>query len=167
LPATYTRWVPVCPVFCGGNYLYLDRKPNNFHELHALILNEAPTPIREMAPHVSRSLAARVNTALTRDPMQRYASATELDADLGRLAAPDRDWQPTAPHQGHERCWESVGSATPNIRVCVISSPGVKRVDVEVARLTTNNRIRRLCRTGVSRSALGEILRSVFESLGN
>jgi serine/threonine-protein kinase len=50
-------------------------------------VNEQPQPLRERNPDVSPALEAVVMRALAKDPDQRYQTAEELRADLGRVLA--------------------------------------------------------------------------------
>jgi serine/threonine-protein kinase len=56
-------------------------------EVLALVLNEAPTPLREIAPHLPRGILEVVDKCLTRDRDQRYQSAGELARALAPFAA--------------------------------------------------------------------------------
>ncbi|HVV58699.1 MAG TPA: Stk1 family PASTA domain-containing Ser/Thr kinase, partial [Gaiellaceae bacterium] len=49
-------------------------------------LSQIPEPPSELRPEVPHDLDAVVMRALAKDPDQRYASAEEMDADLGRVA---------------------------------------------------------------------------------
>ena len=122
----------------------------------------APTRIRELAPHVSRNLAATVEKALAPDPANRHASMTVFDTSLSSSRESQRVWRETIPHDGHLSCWESKDSVT----VCKSSGTTSARVDLETRRSSTGNRIRTNCsyddyeRTSASR------LRHIFDDLG-
>ena len=49
------------------------------------VLNEAPTPVRQIRPEVSRDLEAICLKCLRKLPAERYASAAELADDLRTL----------------------------------------------------------------------------------
>lgn len=76
--------------------------------------------LRDLAPHVSQTLALRVRKGMHPDPSKRYPSANEFDAALALPASPRR-FAPQQPHQGHERCWTIAGKGAP-VSVCL--TPG-------------------------------------------
>jgi hypothetical protein len=54
---------------------------------------------------VADSWATRVALAMTTNPADRYQTAREMHAALGRGKLVPRAWQRIAPHDGHDRCW--------------------------------------------------------------
>lgn len=151
----------------AGCLPYVDQQPVDEAAFRHLVATSLPTPLRDIAPHVGRSLAARLERALDHDPAARYQSATELDADLGQLPTASRHWRRSTVHTGHSMCWESADRPRPNIRICVVPAVAVGRFSVEVAHLVTNRRILRLCRSDVRSKFLLGALRTTFEKLGN
>ena len=59
-------------------------------ELHAAILHQSPTPLRELNPGVSAKLDEVVNRALEKDRQLRYQSASEIRAELESLTSETR-----------------------------------------------------------------------------
>ena len=56
-------------------------------ELHAAILEQSPTPLRELNLGVSAKLEKVVNRALEKDRQLRYQSASEMRAELESLTS--------------------------------------------------------------------------------
>lgn len=75
---------PACDIYSTGATLYQmlsgapPFKAATFSAALSAVLNSAPVPIRELAPHVPTELAAVVHRALDREPAQRFASASEM-----------------------------------------------------------------------------------------
>jgi serine/threonine-protein kinase len=113
----------------------------------ALTIGRYPD-VRDVAPHVPLALALRVRQAMALDPADRFASAEEMHASLGRLAPMDRSWVRIATHAGHTECWEGVGvGGTPSLKTCVIPTAG-GQFSVETRRMTaTAPRVASLCTT--------------------
>ena len=59
-------------------------------EVLAKLVRREPVPIEQREPDTPPELAAIVRTAMARDPRERYASATELAADLERFRTGQR-----------------------------------------------------------------------------
>ncbi|MEY2474052.1 MAG: hypothetical protein QOK28_3381 [Actinomycetota bacterium] len=148
-----------------GFYPYNDHAPPGTPALQALVAAGPPTPLRDLAPHVSLGLAGRVDRALARNAADRYPSAAAFEAELGHLAAPARLWRRVVSHPGHDRCWESAGPA--GLRVCATQIAGTNRFSVETARLVSGLRIIANCKPGVTTAALPGTLRAIFQRLGN
>lgn len=148
----------------AGTYPYLDEPRPTFDDLNNAVQSEPPTALRDLAQHVNRGFAAVVERAMEKAPGDRYASAAELDAALGRLRYPDRLWQPLEPHDGHQRCWETRDTGPTGVAVCVI--PSGRGGETLVRNVPSGRRILRLC-DRVPRSRLNAKLRGIFEDLGN
>lgn len=149
-----------------GFYPYVDRHPADLSAFVNFVAAGPPTPVRDLAPHISLGLGARIDKAMARDSNHRYTSASDLDAALGHLPAPARHWHRIPSEPGHLRCWNSLGGATP-VRVCTIAQSGTIRVTIEAARITSGYRILDCCRSDVTRVALPGALRATFQRLGN
>ena len=123
----------------------------------------APTRIRDIAPHVSRGVAASIEKALALDPAERHASMTAFDSSLSAQAAPKRVWRETIPGDGHLNCWES---REPNsLRVSKKLGESSARMDLETTR-SSGRRILRNCSKGLYGRDVPGRLRSVFNDLG-
>ncbi len=122
-----------------------------------------PTRIRDLAPHVSRGVAASIEKALALDPAHRHASMTAFDSSLSAQAVPRRIWREKIPDDGHLNCWES---KEPNsLRVCRKPGESSARVDLETTR-SSGRRIKKNCSAGhYKRTAAGR-LKSIFDDLG-
>lgn len=143
-----------------GKYPYTSTDPA---QLRKDILQGRKAPLRDAAPHVGRGLAQRVAKAMSHNPGDRYASATEMHAALGSLPRRSGAWQRITPHVGHNQCWENEGTSTP-LQVCVLGSQ--RPYDVEVRRRTgSQSRLRRHCATCPNNRALLVHLRRTFEAL--
>lgn len=159
-----------CCLYCllTGWYPYTDLNPTDVGALRVLVAAGPPTPVRDLAPHVTRGLATRVDRALAQSPSDRQDSAAQLDSTLGELPPAARHWRRAATHVGHALCWESVPPPRDAIRVCVLPSQSrASRLDIDVARISSGNRIRSRCKAGVTTAALPGALRATFEGLGN
>ncbi len=149
-----------------GYYPYLDADPADLAEFTQLVRTSYPTPLRDLAPQVGRSLAKCVETSLSREPTDRFRSAADFDAALGAMKAPQRDWFVTSPHAGHRRCWSSAPTGGA-VKVCVVATSTYARSDIEVTRASSGRRMRPLCRSGLTNAALAGALRRTFERLEN
>ena len=78
------RAKPSCDLYAAGVCLYnmisdhLPYEGRQLAEQISLILNKPPTPLVQYVPEVSPGLVSIVETALSRDPEQRFASAKEM-----------------------------------------------------------------------------------------
>lgn len=61
--------------------------------------------VRDVAPHVSTALAKVVRKATAIRPADRFQSAAEFDAALGRLPTLTHEFSRGDAHPGHARCW--------------------------------------------------------------
>lgn len=119
-----------------------------------------PRPVRHLAPHVPRVLSDRVRRALAVERANRYASAGQMTADLGRIRLRHR-WSEGQPHAGHRRCWRD------NLRglevCCFDQAAGIA---IEARRQSaTAPRIRPACRYGLAERQLAVELTRVFDAL--
>lgn len=126
--------------------------------------------IRDVAPHVSRTLATVVRTALSIDPDVRYQSASEFALALSRVRAPKRSVRRVAPHDPAGQCWEVspvAGSGT-TIHVCSSPAAGVvpsTPVTIEVRRVGST-RVKKHCQTTTIRKAPVR-LRAIFDDIAH
>ncbi|MBL0220175.1 MAG: protein kinase [Myxococcales bacterium] len=106
----------------------------------ASVVSEAPTPIRELVPAVPPDLATIIETAMARDPGQRYATAGELAAELKRF----QHGQLVAAHRytRAERLWRwirkhrtaAIVGVAALVLVGIVGGVSLRRVFVEQAR---------------------------------
>lgn len=127
-------------------------------DLQAAIVQGNYPALRDVAPHVSVALAAKVRTGMNVDPTRRYASATAFD---GQLVLPrrDRQFEPASPHAGHLRCWDVSGRGAA-MSVCVTSNAS-GQFDVETKRVSAGTKVRKHCFSSRA-SQLSKDLRKVF-----
>jgi serine/threonine-protein kinase len=118
----------------------------------------------EVAPHVSRGIRNVVNRSLAVDPLQRYASPSDLDAALGSLSAPSRRWIRLSAHPGHEACFEGT-KGVGRIVVCAIPTGRGTQLQVVATRPDSNRRVQRAERN-VPRSRMAAGLRAAFRDCG-
>jgi len=130
-------------------------------DLNEAIVSGTRPPLRELAPHVSRSLAAVVDRALHVDPAARYATAAAFDSALGSLPVRTNRFTPLSEHAGHERCWSVEGKSS--LYVCLVKDAGTR---VEVTHKKSG---RRVGRYGGDCAApkVGPVLRKTFDELRN
>ena len=157
----YSAGLALYTLLSGSNPFDLGTHP----ELRDAIVNGRRPPLRDLAPHVPRSLVNRVDRAMEVKPTQRYASAAAFHWDLGRFSYKGRLFGPTAPHPGHDRCWfGAMPNGKAGVQVCVIASDGGH--DVEVRRTGgASTRIRERCAQGLSAKQLLVHLRRTFDTL--
>ena len=147
-----------------GVYPYEDKSPSDEVELFKLAAAGKPTPLRDLAPHVSTGLATVVHTAMHVDPAKRYQTATEFDSALGQLRPPKRDWVSQVPHSGYSLCWLS--ECPKPIAVCVQPNTPSSTNRIRVERVHSGNRIVKHCTDSVRASQTSAALKRVFRELG-
>jgi eukaryotic-like serine/threonine-protein kinase len=110
---------------------------------------QAPTRLRDVAPHVPASVATVVEKAMSANPADRYRSVNAFAAALGSRATRARRWLRTDEHSGHMACWrgEQNGRATYLVFLEQDAHPG--RVAI-TARYETGARIQGGSRTCTS-----------------
>lgn len=122
-------------------------------------------PIRDIAPHVSRRLTARVHRAMALDPADRYQSWREMHDDLGRRGVVSRLWEKVQAHADHDSCWQQSHQGGGSLHeVCVL--PEAAAFSIETRRTTgARTRVVSHCHRDVKRNQLPVRLRGVFDSL--
>jgi serine/threonine protein kinase len=136
-----------------------------FAEISAAATSGRYPDIRDVAPHVSQRLAARVRRAMNLNPALRYESARAMHEALGG-PRPRYTWGMRVPHPHHERCWGGVTHrGTPALAVCLIPS-GDTQYDIETRRETgARTRIQAHCHSALSPARVGVLLRRIFGAL--
>ena len=124
---------------------------------------KGPPDIRDLAPHVSRTLAKVIRTAIHPDPNLRYATAADFDRALAGLPAVKTTITSVAPHAGHEACWtvRKIKNGQ-EVNVCHSIDNGHK---VDVRRNGTGSRMRPLCSEVTTPAEARVKLRKVFDNL--
>ncbi|MEK6225269.1 MAG: serine/threonine-protein kinase [Chloroflexota bacterium] len=131
----------------------------------ALVVAGACTPLRNLAPHVSRRLSDRVSRAMAYDPAARYPDAGAFHDALGAPGLVPRSWERIAPHAGHDRCWseEPRGRGAARHQVCVTKGTAY---DIDVRRTTgAGGRLARYCGIVRDERELVRRLKEVFREL--
>lgn len=77
-----------------------------------VVASSSARRLRDVAPHVSQSVAAVVERAIHPDPAQRFGTPLDFAAALSSRSLPDRQWRRTNVHAGHVGCWEGVPRGT-------------------------------------------------------
>lgn len=144
----------------AGRWPY-DEHKNDVAAHAAAVAAGPPARIRDIAPHISRSLQRVIEKAMARNPADRYTTAG-FDAALGRVTC-NRTWI-HEDHRGHQSCW-TARHRSGELAVCV--APNATRFDIVVFHNPSGRRIRQLCAVGVGRAQLPGRLRRIFENLGN
>jgi serine/threonine-protein kinase len=120
--------------------------------------------IRDVAPHVSQVLAARVRQAMAPDEADRFPDAAAFDAALG-LPAAERLWRRTDEHApGHAMCFRGEKTGSPDITVCAV--PAGSRFAVEAHRHPSGHRANAGFRAAGPASALPRNLRAAMAAVG-
>jgi serine/threonine protein kinase len=129
------------------------------------IVSRSYISLRDIAPHVSRRLASRIEQAMAADPADRFESALAFHAELGRPGLVGRNWLRQPPHTGHIACWrEEPPTMGPGHEVCAIDRGG-GRVDIEARFAASGRRLPAHCYAGIKESELPVKLRAVFDHL--
>jgi eukaryotic-like serine/threonine-protein kinase len=133
---------------------------------HARVVAETPPRLFDVAPHVPAFVARAIETAIARDPNDRFASAGDLHAALGGRPEGSRIWSRTDHHGAHAGCWTGVprgGGST--YELCITDGPRANQVMITTRHQSSGNRITKGCRT-TGRSGWAQAIRSVIKALG-
>jgi serine/threonine protein kinase len=131
-------------------------------EVKDAVLARRHPRLRDVAPHVSRRIAMRVERAMGADPRVRYQTAAEFHEALGDVDADKLSWSRLeTPHPGHEMCWIS-GGESPQLTVCVDRRAAAYRVETRHAR-GRGSRILSRCGRAANEAALAVLLRRAFK----
>jgi serine/threonine-protein kinase len=99
-----------------------------------------PPWIRDVAPHVSRALADRIERAMNRDPADRYSSVAEFDAALGNLPSVVRRWNRVPRHSGHTDCFIGIGHGS-DLGVCAVTTGVRTQHRIEIRHAASGRRV--------------------------
>lgn len=134
-----------------------------FDAVRDAVIGRQLPPLRDLAPHVPRALATRVQKAMAFDPADRYPSATSFHDALADLPKLRWGWRRVLPHPGHAACWTAdqlqggLGRT-----VCAIGGPA--EFEIEMRKFGgTNARVLAHCHQGVQRARLMVVLRKLFD----
>lgn len=133
--------------------------PTEFELATRMRTNDRPR-LRDVAPHVHRSIAAVVESALDPDPLGRPASASEMAKQLADSQVHSRNWvrqQPTPPA-------DLVFTSETGTRLVITVEVDGRRRVVETRHALSGNRVGKGCfETNAARLAIE--LRKVFDRL--
>jgi serine/threonine-protein kinase len=131
----------------------------------AKVVNEQVANLRDLAPHVPRSLAQCVGKAMAREARDRFVTPAEFDAALGRLPFVARSWMRTDEHaeSGHAACWRGQESGRSDATVCAV--PAGKRTEVVAQHQPSGRRITGACRPPATDSVLPRYLRAAIAAV--
>lgn len=130
---------------------------------HAADVLKGPPAIRDLAPHVSRSLAKVLKTAIEKEPAKRYATAADFDHALAKLPRVKVTIAPIAAHAGHEACWTVRRIKDGQVINVCHSVANAHKIDVR--RNPTGSHMRRLCAEVGTLADARVKLRDVFDKL--
>jgi serine/threonine protein kinase len=135
-------------------------------ELAEAIIAGRPPRLRDLAPHVSKRLAARVERAMAPDPARRYESAAQMHAALAQHDLAPRSWRRVDFHTGHPGCWlDGDAGKEAVLGVCVVDG-GDGTFSIDTHRVTgAKTHLRDYCFQGAKPGELAKVLRSVFDDL--
>jgi len=133
-------------------------------DIRSAVLARRQPRVRDIAPHVSRRIAARVEKAMELDPQSRYQSAAEFHLALGDVVVDERSWsRREIPHARHDRCWVSTGGPSP-LTVCV--ETGGEGYVIQTRHSSgSKSRIVSCCGHASNDKALAVFLRKVFDKV--
>jgi serine/threonine-protein kinase len=132
-------------------------------EYAAWVLQGFPR-IRDVAPHVPRTLAAIVERALALNPDERFPTAHDMAAALGRLPVPSRWWREQPPHEGHDRCWLGPPATGSTAVVAVCTWTTASAVQISASKLPSGHKVHQYCKAVPARRLAVE-LRDCFDHL--
>lgn len=141
------------------------RLPEGTPQIDAVVAvaSEARVSLRDVAPHVSQQLAARVAKAMSLAPEDRYPNVSALAADLAFRSASRRWWYRTNEDPGHRGCWRGDTRGAASILVCAIPTEG-EEIDVVASKMPSRRTVRAV--SGRARpGALPALLRRTFAEL--
>jgi serine/threonine protein kinase len=132
----------------------------------AIVATQPPPRIRDLAPHVPNYVAAAIEGAMARPPRDRFASAAELAAALGRRPAVARRWRRTDEHAGHTACWRGEPQSGGSTYVlCMEPGKRTTQATITTRHAGSGHRITDGCRDCPAR-AWAQAVRSVMRALG-
>jgi eukaryotic-like serine/threonine-protein kinase len=151
-------------------WLIAGRPAHNFppgasvQEALAIVANEVPQRLWDYAPHVPTNVATTIDTAMARDPANRFETAAEFAAALGRRPAVPRRWRRTDEHSEHLACWRGESPTGGTYITCLEEGARASKAVITSKHLSSGRRITKGCKTVNSRD-VAQRLRGVFRAL--
>lgn len=87
---------------------------------YPIVAAHVPTPIGNIAPHVSVGLRAIIMKAVDPNPANRFANPAQLGAAIGARTKPRRTWTRTTPCAGHSMCFVGTRTGANAYQVCAV-----------------------------------------------
>jgi serine/threonine-protein kinase len=138
----------------------------NFPDRVAIVANQDPPRLRDLAPHVPQSVAITIERAMSRNPADRFASANELAAVLGRRPQTNRNWIRSDDHPAHLSCWRGDPAGGGSVyMLCLDAGTGPTMHTITATQRSSGHRINRGCRTTTAR-AWAKDVRGAIRDLG-
>lgn len=107
-----------------------------------IVKTHTPTPIGDVAPHVSQGLRKIIMTAVEPDPAKRYPNPTAFAAALGGRTKPSRTWTRTAPCPGHTTCFIGTRSGANDYQLCAVPTGTRGRHELQSKHSTSGRKIK-------------------------
>lgn len=132
----------------------------------SVVAQNAPSRLRDLAPHVPRYVAHVIERATAPNAADRYDTATQFASALGSRPAPARRWRRTDEHAPHISCWrgESTGGGSTYV-VCLEHTSDPRRASITATHAASGRRITHGCRL-VPLRHLPQGVRAVMQRLG-
>jgi serine/threonine protein kinase len=87
--------------------------------------------LREVAPHVTQSVATAVEKGLAFNPADRYASALDFANQIGYAKCHKRAWRLISDHASHTLCLEGApGRLTKGVTICSVPAGGLWNIEI-------------------------------------
>jgi serine/threonine-protein kinase len=139
---------------------------NGIDAMMATASVQRPARVRDVAPHVPGYVATVVEKALAVAPTDRYLSAGDMAAALGRRPATTRRWERTDEHSAHLGCWRGKSTRGGGTYVlCLTQGATSKQVTVETVHHNSGRRVAGGSRVGAKRT-WAQLVRSVMRDVG-
>lgn len=157
----YSMGVTIYRLITGAWPLYADTKS----AFRPLVLAGRFPRVREIAPHVTRRLATRIEKAMALDPADRYQGWRDMHDDLSQIGVVTDVWERTVSHPGHRMCWyELHRPARGGLREVCVMPDGAGPFAIDVRRASgAQSKIHALSRPAVREASLTVELRKVFD----
>jgi len=157
----YSMGVTTYRLLTGTWPLYADTRA----AFRPLILAGQYPRLRDVAPHATRRLAARVEKAMALNPADRYQSWREMHEALSEVGVVTHVWSRIVSHPGHKSCWTELRRSSPGaLREICVAPSAVGPLTIDVRRASgARTLVHALSQSGVRQANLKVELRRVFD----
>lgn len=139
--------------------------PSPTDQATAAMMQQQPR-LRAIAPHVSQSLALKIEKAMSSAPPNRFRSAQEMHDVLGRARLGTRTWQRISPHPNHALCWAGARpDGSQALQVCVRDDGNGSTIETRRS-AGSRSRLARHCGSARRQTELQVRLRTIFADIG-